>query len=536
MPEHHGASEPLRFVRFTDRSGTAWKVRSGFEALLFDGGDFLPPSRVASREEIKRTISRRVLAVDLAGPVPTPLIVKTYLARRGLDDFLRGVLYPSSAEIELRHALDLRRRGIEVAAPVASGRHRTRLLASESTLISERFPGGVELSAALREGRLGHSARLSIIGAAADLFRRLHDAGVIHRDPHLQNLLLVDGLAAPRLIPIDLRRIRVRRSLPDRARKENLALLAVATRLLASRSDRRRFIERYLGPAAPAAARKSFLADVEARGARILRRLAPVRVRKSLDGNRRFERRRVGGIRWHIRLAAAGAELESLLADPEAPFRDPRALLKSGRSSTVARWGRWVVKRFNVKRRRNLIIDRFRLSRPRRNFARALLLENLGIPTAPAIAAGERRVRGLVAGGYLVSLFVPGARSCFDIVRGGSRAPGPLRLAGRLIARLHLAALAHRDLKAPNILFDARGRTCLIDLDGLRPARRIGPRRAASNLARLARDLLEASGGSFAPVAEVLEGYRDARPEADIAALARRIRKKIFRSAGRGQE
>jgi tRNA A-37 threonylcarbamoyl transferase component Bud32 len=191
-----------------------------------------------------------------------------------------------------------------------------------------------------------------------------------------------------------------------------------------------------------------------------------------------------------------------------------------------------VVKRFNVKRRRNLILDRFRLSRPRRNFARALLLENLGIPTAQAIAAGERRIRGLVAGGYLVSLFVPGAGSCLDLLRAGSRAPGQLRLAGGLIARLHLAALAHRDLKAPNILFDAWGRPCLIDLDGLRPARWIGSRRAASNLARLARDLVEASGGSFAPVAEVLEGYRGVRPEADIADLARKIRKKIFLTQG----
>jgi len=60
---------------------------------------------------------------------------------------------------------------------------------------------------------------------------------------------------------------------------------------------------------------------------------------------------------------------------------------------------------------------------------------------------------------------------------------------------MHDCGLAHRDLKAPNILIapapGGRPRPVLVDLDGLRRVRRASPRRRARDLMRLSVSLDE---------------------------------------------
>ncbi len=478
-----------------------------FEKILFEDGSFLPASRILSRREIKNTISRRVAEVDLKGPPPIPLIVKTYLARRGVDDFLRGRVFPSPAEIEMRHALKILERGVEVAEPVAFGNRPAGFLSCESFLVVRRFVGARELDAVLRGGRISHMERLRFINTLAGLFRRLHDAGIIHRDPHLQNLLLAGSPEEPRLYLIDLRRIRTFNKIKTDRRIQNLAFLWIASRGFASRGDRRRFLDAYLGEEIPPPVRSVFRQKVEAASSSLLRRIAFVRAKKALRTNRKFQRRVIGPVRWHIRNQDASEELEILLNEPEAVFRNPANLLKSGRASTVARQGRMVVKRFNPKRKRMLLFDRLRRARARRNFSRAILLETLGIPTARVVAAGERRLHGFVTGGYLITREVPEAKTILQYAGESPSGLPIVKAAGRLIARLHEARLAHRDLKATNFLVDSRDRLHMIDLDGLRAVRNVSPRRAASDLVRFIRDLFETTETYWKAAQLVLDAY-----------------------------
>jgi serine/threonine protein kinase len=63
----------------------------------------------------------------------------------------------------------------------------------------------------------------------------------------------------------------------------------------------------------------------------------------------------------------------------------------------------------------------------------------------------------------------------------------------QLLASLAAADLAHRDLKASNVLIDEDGAPCLIDLDAMRERRGGDPRDVARLLANWAAQPLNAS-------------------------------------------
>jgi tRNA A-37 threonylcarbamoyl transferase component Bud32 len=234
-------------------------------------------------------------------------------------------------------------------------------------------------------------------------------------------------------------------------------------------------------------------------------------------------RRRRGDVSWHVRRSLLVPSLERLLEDPELAFREPDAVLKEGRSSTVVAWGSWVVKRVNQKRWRNRVLDRFRPGRAPRALRTAFRLEISSIPAAPVAAAGQRTEAGLVTRGYLVSEWIQGARHADAALAAGSAADRRRLLQGiaGLVARIHDAGLSHRDLKAGNVLVTADGALRLVDLDGLREVHPVGAHRAARDLARLVRDLR----GRIAIEEEalLLGAYVRARAGVAISDLAERV-------------
>ena len=184
-------------------------------------------------------------------------------------------------------------------------------------------------------------------------------------------------------------------------------------------------------------------------------------------------------------------------------FLGPARLLKQGRTSTVWRVeledGRELIaKRHNRTDRRGLAGGLLGASRSTIAFRRGHALLARGIATArPAAAmdfyAGGRRTDTLV-----LTEPVPDAVSLSDWLAG--EPPPRLRrhvtwLLARMIQRMHDAGLAHRDLKAPNILIAGAGgpdpRPVLVDLDGLRLLRRVSGGRRVQNLMRLSVSLDE---------------------------------------------
>ncbi|HXG49402.1 MAG TPA: lipopolysaccharide kinase InaA family protein, partial [Methylomirabilota bacterium] len=213
------------------------------------------------------------------------------------------------------------------------------------------------------------------------------------------------------------------------------------------------------------------------------------RSRRCLRRNSEFAPRRFGSLKWHLRLASLDAELERILRDPDAALaRAERVFKGPGHTATVAQIGRWVLKRANLRSLGSVLKDLFRPSRALLAFRKAHHLELLGIASPLPVAAAERRWLRFLRHAYLVTEAVEGAQNLGEVLARSPRAPACVRRQlATLVARLHDEGFSHRDLKETNLLVDTKERVFLIDLDGLAWRFRITERRAAADLARLAR-------------------------------------------------
>jgi tRNA A-37 threonylcarbamoyl transferase component Bud32 len=197
--------------------------------------------------------------------------------------------------------------------------------------------------------------------------------------------------------------------------------------------------------------------------------------------NADIQRRRYGHLDWWVRVSLLTPEAAKILEDPEAFLRVSK-LFKNDRSAMIAAAHGYVVKRSNQPKPYNLIIDLFRRSRARRAFAHALRFEQLGIPTAKAIASADLRRLGMPFASYLVTEEIP---SAVHLGKWEGNKSDVIVSMAKLVADLHNAGFRHGDLKETNVLFDNAGRPHLIDMDSVRHYRRLPDSGAAKDLARL---------------------------------------------------
>ena len=177
-----------------------------------------------------------------------------------------------------------------------------------------------------------------------------------------------------------------------------------------------------------------------------------------------------------------------------------------------------------------------RTPRPMRAFRRAFALENRLIPAArPQVALVDAQ-----GGGVLVTDLLPGrdvhawvTSSDGPATWPATRVTAAVRTLGRMLRTMHDQRVRHRDLKAPNLMWEddgaLAGRFAIVDMDGVRIARHaIGWRRRTKDLARLAASV----GASRTTCVRLLRAYRAPfpRPPIDLATmlawLDRAVRKK----------
>jgi tRNA A-37 threonylcarbamoyl transferase component Bud32 len=443
-----------------------------------------------------------------------------------LLDAARRLFRASASQREYRRAVEVSRRRVPTATPVAVGERLRHGIVRENLLITEAIPGACSLQEYVAE-RLPQLpapqravVRRKLIDALARLCAAAHRAGVDHNDLHAGNVLIQpdscrgdrDDPQLPELHLIDLAGARLSRGLGWRRSRDSLVMLGASWARHASRSDLWRFWRAYLGqrPELRLADPRRAVAELMERIGRRRRRVARGRDRRSLRVNRDFYRIAAPAASGHAVADFPRHEFERLLADPNRPLQAGALRpLKLAHRSVVVQTElrlaegsvRVAYKRVRAKNWRKALA--FFLGRSPAMDAwylgQALLLR--GLPTARPLVVCETRKFGLRGDSYLATQWIDGAINLHLFGWKLARLPAAERrlrtrqaavVLGRLVGRMHAWQISHPDLKGCNLLLAQRAEgleAFLIDLDGVRLARRLWPWTRARNLGRLATSI-----------------------------------------------
>jgi tRNA A-37 threonylcarbamoyl transferase component Bud32 len=506
--------------------GIRWQVLPEWRHLLFgpNGLRLEEWLHAGLAQVVKNGPHRTVYRVVLPG-------LCIYLKHHRLPDvraWLRQLVRPAKARMEFERALGVAARQVPTVLPVAQGVRCTGAGPSDSFLITQGLEDTESLSDFIEkvlpglEPRRQTRLRPLLATALGEFVARLHDAGIVHKDLHAANLLVRLGPGDhPSLYLIDLHDVSLGRTLNWRASRANLVMLNRWFALRASRPDRFRFWRAYCRarrqlkekwpggagstPGITGANRPAFqdgARDLEERTWRSNLRFWRHRDRRCLVTNRYYYRLQSEAVvGCAVRDLDAGA-MATLLADPDAPFRQPGVtLLKDSPSSTVAEFDlvvkgavrRVIYKRFRVTAWSDPWLALLRRSPGLRSWVCGHGLRERCLPTARPLAVLHRR-RGLLAyEGYLLCEKILGAvdlhRFLADLAslnEAERRCQLRRRIdqVARLICELHRRQVSQRDLKASNVLISQEA-VWLIDLVGVASYRKLSWRRRIQNLARL---------------------------------------------------
>jgi tRNA A-37 threonylcarbamoyl transferase component Bud32 len=522
-----------------------WWVRADWQrVLLGPNGLRLDEWRDQGRlTVVKKGPHRVVYRADLPEGA---LYVKHYLVP-GWRAKVRQWLRRGKGRNEGRRTRYLDAIGVPTITPIALGEQRKRKFLFENYLITPAIPDALPLDKfverqlpAWPEARRTR-VRQRLAEALAVLTARMHGAGFVHNDFHPGNILVrIEADDRPALAMIDLDALRVCRRLTWDDAQQNLALLNHYFWFRSDRADRRRFLARYL------AARRSSPPDVKAfaRGIESSTRAWAEQLwrrwGKRCQGTNKYFKKLRGPHAWSVASRRLDRkEVYALLADPDAPFRRPDAvLLKASRTTTVVettmtvggRPARVIYKRFNRKKWLDPLLTYFRPSRAWQAWQAGQHMACRAVPTPPNLAfiARLRPFREdplfwyLPHETYLITLKAEPAVTLQDYARDvlptlDPRARGErvrtLTLAlARLLRTLHERSLSDRDLKTSNILIlgdpnAADVRLSVIDLAGVRLIHPLPTHRRVQNLSRLHLSLSGVPGRTRTDALMFLRAY-----------------------------
>jgi tRNA A-37 threonylcarbamoyl transferase component Bud32 len=530
------------FIRLTV-GGVRWKLRPEW---LRAGGDLLFDSsglRIADwisagyAEIVKSGPHRTVYHVRLPG---CDFHLKHY--REGHGGWLGAWLLPSTAAREHNRTEAVAARHIPTLVSLGLGEGVGR--SGGSYLLTETLPDARPLDGFFEHElpALPDDCRARVRHAVAErlgrFMARLHRAGIVHRDLHPGNLLIrFPQEHEPDLVLIDLHTARftleAERSLPWPACRDNLVILNRWFMLRAERTDRLRFWNAYEEERSAA---EGSLAHrvIEARARDMERRTLRSNLAfwyhhdaRCRGKNRYFQKLKTEICRGHAVTDLPLSALAPLLADPDAPFRQPDpsvTVLKDSDTSSVVEFDlaskRVIYKRFNASSWTARWAALLRLTPALRSYVLGHGMRLRCLPTPRPLAVWHRVHHGLKSEGYLLTEKVPNAVDLSDYLARVAELPAAQRReqlrrlieqVGRLIHTLHARHLSHRDLKAANLLVStatwevsAKGtRDCLgtpassadelqlpgcvwfIDLVGVRRHLKLRRHRRVQNLTRL---------------------------------------------------
>lgn len=480
-------------------------------------------------EVIKQNLQRTIRRIPLKAATVYLKECSTSTPRAWLRDFFR----PPKAQLEFENALRLQRLGVPTIQALAWVEIRSRWPGT-SWIITREQPDTQNLDEYITEvlprlsGPGQNAAKRRLAHAFAHFLAQVHDAGIIHPDLHPGNCLIeCPPSQVPRLYLLDVHSVQFANPLTWPQSRENLVLLNRWFQMRASRTDRLRFWRTYI------ASRSTLLAPAKS-GNLWPEELETATVQSSLHfWNRRMSRYRSNN-RQSIRVQSGTCRgyavrdwdkdhLAAWLAEPDRPFQDASAvILKDSRSSTVAQvycpgLKRVVLyKRFRCRGFWSRVKNRLRTSSALRSWLLGWNLRDRDLPTPQPLAMFHDYRSGWPGDGYLVTEFLEECLPLSEAVEQFDHHRVQrlwIESLAKLIAKMHLRQVQHRDLKAPNILLNfptghpEDAKPFLIDLVGVRVGRKVTRTIRVRDLARLNTSFWETPRVSRTDRLRFLRGY-----------------------------
>jgi len=213
IPESAGARRDLPAgFRWSQRAGWRIAVREDVADVLA-GAVLEEPDSLAARARRRFRGRGRPALVDLADG--SSAVLRRYLHGGFLRHLTRGLFLGAPRPVrELVATEHARAAGVRVPEVLAAFFRRRALLFHEGWILTREVRGARDLTDCLRAGEAA-GVLLRRVGREV---RRMHDAGVLHADLHVKNVLVVeDGV-----VLIDFDRATVRDAVPEPDRVANL--------------------------------------------------------------------------------------------------------------------------------------------------------------------------------------------------------------------------------------------------------------------------------------------------------------------------
>jgi tRNA A-37 threonylcarbamoyl transferase component Bud32 len=450
---------------------------AAFEQALLNGQEYL--LKHFEFTSIPSSHFSRVYKLNVRfNNLDTCVYMKEHLSR-GIRDFLKNIIRPGRAKRAFDASLMLQDSGFDAPIVIAFLEGQTGRFGINEVMITREVESAKPILKFLKDSYVINidalHKRRSLLAGFGKTVGKMHSEGICHGDLRANNVMTVGEKNNLRFFFLDNERTRKFNRLPERLRVKNLVQLQLSSIETFSNTDQMRFLKIYLAENKMIRAEGKKLAQkvLKKTEQRLHKRTEIIRrPNKYLQTNERF---------LHFEGNGYYAVFDRRFCDNAQPIdliEKLDALMDNGKIikcdvTTYLSHVSWnnkevVIKRYNHKGFIHSLRHSVLISRARRSWLNAHLLQMLNIPTPKPLAFIEIYKGPILWQSYLITEFVEGIKLYYFLQTANDEARLKIALHIReLLDKLGENRIIHGDLKLSNIIVSKAG-LVLTDLDSMK--------------------------------------------------------------------